>query len=206
VQTALSSLAYGEVNLPEKESTTQLEFNFEAEEWRPVVGYEGIYEVSNLGRFRRIVGGVATYAGRIMSPPLDGSGYPQVWLCAYPRPARREKLHILVAEAFIGPRPPGKEINHKNANKTDARVENLEYITHKENNQHAFRLGLVPIPHCKGEHVGTSRLTEEQVRQIHAMKGTMSHEAIAKQFDVCRQTVTSIFAGRLWKHIHPSST
>jgi HNH endonuclease/NUMOD4 motif len=205
VQTALSSLAYGEVNLPEKESTTQLKLNFDCEEWRAVAGYEQLYEVSNLGRLRRAGRGKGTYPGRIIGTSLSDTGYPQCGLFDGPKHWKHTKVHILVARAFLGPCPPGKEINHKNGNKTDARAENLEYITHQENTQHGYRLGLNPGPRnpAKGEDNKHHKLTEEQVRQIRALKGILSQDAIAKRFGITQPNVGYIHRGDTWKHVKP---
>ena len=119
------------------------------EEWRDIKGYEGIYQVSNLGRVRSLdryvnthekFGGRRLIKGKIKSLPLL-VGYPTVNLdknyehkVAY--------VHRLVAEAFI-PNPENKpEVNHKDANRINNNVENLEWVSHLENMQHCERLGL----------------------------------------------------------------
>ena len=101
------------------------------EEWRPVEGFEGIYEVSNLGRVRNIKKG-----GRLMTPQKVAHGYIQIRLHK-----NGEKtqwlLHRLVAKAFI-PNPENKEqVNHKDLDKSHNTVDNLEWVTRDENLQHA---------------------------------------------------------------------
>jgi hypothetical protein len=107
------------------------------ENWKPVVGFEGHYEVSDHGRVRRACAGKGTRIGRVLKTPPDTDGYPRVRL------SRNGiqldiNVHILVAAAFIGPCPEGKEVNHKNLNRANNRAGNLEYSTHQENIQHSY--------------------------------------------------------------------
>src|SRR3990167_11158931 len=102
----------------------------EREEWRTIDGWP--HEVSSLGRVRRGLSG-STCPGRLVQPIRE---YVRVSL----RRDRRQTahpVHRLVADAFLGSRPPGHQINHKNGNKTDNRAENLEWVTRNENQLHA---------------------------------------------------------------------
>lgn len=120
-------------------------------EWRPVAGYEGLYEVNNLGEVRRLEGKVLMKDGhiktvkeRILKPSLAGRGYPYVNLSKY-GVSHLVSIHRLVAIAFI-PNPDNlPQVNHKNENKTDNRVENLEWCTNLYNmtyNDRHIRAGL----------------------------------------------------------------
>lgn len=101
------------------------------EEWRAVVGYEGVYLVSSIGR-------VKNSYGRILKPDIARNGYPRVKFFDN----KKYQIHRLVAMAFI-PNPDNKEtVNHKNGVKTDNRVENLEWNTYSENSKHAYAIGL----------------------------------------------------------------
>jgi hypothetical protein len=111
------------------------------EEWRTILGTDGRYEVSNLGRVRStsLVGS----GGRILKPQPDGKGYFRVVICCKPIGGRNanRRVHQLVAHAFIGPQPEGMEINHINCVKHDNRLVNLEYVTREQNREHARRSG-----------------------------------------------------------------
>ena len=109
------------------------------EEWKAVVGYEGYYEVSNYGRVKglnrtiqRSDGRMVTIPERILSPVLDTDGYRQCKLCRDGK-YKTVGVHCLVARAFI-PNPDNLEdVNHKNFNRTDNHVSNLEWKTHGDN-------------------------------------------------------------------------
>lgn len=98
------------------------------ETWLPVAGYEGAYEVSNLGAVRRV-------GGRTLRHSLRGKGlYPSVNLSLNGR-ARCRFVHLLVLQAFVGERPsPEMQGRHLNGNKFDARLANLQWGTPSENN------------------------------------------------------------------------
>lgn len=103
------------------------------EEWRSVVGYEGLYQVSDEGRVRR--------GGRVLKRQHTANGYPvvQLWRDGEPKTCL---VHRVVAEAFIGTVPDGKEVNHRDGDKENATPSNLEYVTRSENSIHAYKTGL----------------------------------------------------------------
>ena len=119
-----------------------LRLNLFPEKWRVIPSYEN-YAVSNLGRIMRLVNAGNTYAGKILKVAVNKKyGYRMADL--YMNGKRSLcKVGKLVALAFLGPCPSGKEVNHKNGIKTEDKPENLEYITHSENIQHAYDLGLI---------------------------------------------------------------
>ena len=105
--------------------------SFKRETWRDIPGYEGRYQVSNLGRIRSIK--------VTLLRPYNARGYLVASLRAGGANVRHG-VHRFVAEAFI-PNPEGKEqVNHINGDKTDNRVENLEWVTCQENNLHRCRV------------------------------------------------------------------
>ena len=132
------------------------------EEWRPVAGWEDLYEVSSLGRVRSLDREGFTrgdskrlYKGRVLKPyPMVRSGYLSVRLSQAGHPKKLKKVHRLVAEAFI-PNPEGHPlVRHLNDQKEDNRRENLAWGTAKDNNQDRFRNGYKPhrSSHCKRGH------------------------------------------------------
>ena len=163
------------------------------ETWRPVPGYEGIYSVSDHGRVRRDKGGSNTWAGRILAGG-DHHGYRTVAI----DPPKSSYIHRLVAAAFLGPCPDGYEVNHKNGNKADNQLHNLEYMTHAQNLRHAHKTGLSPL----GSQRPFSKLTESKVREIRTLhaSGVMQKD-IAPRFGITKQTVCKIIKRQKWSHI-----
>lgn len=180
------------------------------ESWRPVVGYEGIYSVSDAGRVRREIraswGHGNTHPGKLLSlypmGPRGSKTYPQVKLLLNGKQTST-LVHRIVAAAFIGPCPNRHNVNHKNGVKTDNRIENLEYVTYSENARHAHRTGLRHAAPSHGSANGMSKLTENQARDIWVrfQAGQESQEAIAKSHGVTQTCVSRIACGQTWRHI-----
>lgn len=100
------------------------------EEWRPIVGYEGKYWVSDKGR-------VKNKDGRLMLQHLTNSGYPAIRLYSKGN-ENRKCIHRLIAEAFILNPDNLKTVNHKDLNKTNNNLENLEWMSIRQNVQHYY--------------------------------------------------------------------
>lgn len=108
----------------------------ENEIWRPVVGYEINYEVSDVGNVRNI------HTGNLLKGFIAHNGYRRIELF-FNGVKKKHPVHRLVANSFIGLPPTDKhQINHKNGLKTDNRVENIEWCTGSENRKHAYSTGL----------------------------------------------------------------
>ena len=108
------------------------------EEWRDIKGYEGFYQVSNLGRVRSLNCRGHKGCIGILTPRLDGKGYEMVALYKEGK-ARNTKVHRLVAQAFI-PNPNNyPQVNHKDENKTNNDVKNLEWCTNEYNHNYGTR-------------------------------------------------------------------
>lgn len=107
------------------------------ETWKDVVGYEGLYQISNYGN---IVSSYCMDGHKSLKPSLNSHGYFSIILCK-DKKKKNIRIHKLVAEAFIGVRPLGYEINHKDTNKQNNHVSNLEYLTKNQNIAHAHSNG-----------------------------------------------------------------
>lgn len=121
------------------------------EQWAPVPGYEGRYEVSDLGRVRTVArvipyidGRLRRVQQRVRKVQLDTRGYPALSLTDNQGRTRTRGVHVLVAAAWIGPRPEGMEVCHNDGDKTNPRLDNLRYGTHSENAQDAVLHGQHP--------------------------------------------------------------
>jgi NUMOD4 motif/HNH endonuclease len=109
--------------------------------WKPINGYEGLYEVSNMGRIKRLAttGKRCIRKERILKVALDHRGYHKVKLSKF-NIAKPFKVHRLIAFAFIDNPENKRTINHKNGIKGDNKVENLEWNTDSENMSHAYNV------------------------------------------------------------------
>lgn len=167
------------------------------EKWLPVVGYEDVYEVSDHGRIKRVLAGPGTWAGRLLKPIARVDGYEQIMLRHEGR-TRLSLLHIIVAEAFIGPRE-GREVNHKNGIKNSNYIENLEYVTRQENVDHSINvLGRSNAGQCHG----LSKFKPDEILQIRSRRdGGERLASIASDFNCSFQHVSDIANRRRWTHI-----
>lgn len=118
------------------------------EVWKPIEGYEGLYEVSNTGRVRRLrfINNHTNKAKVFdIKPKNNGHGYLKVFL--YKGGKSRQKLvHRLVAEAFIEKQDGKRFVNHKDGNKHNNSADNLEWCSRSENMLHAYETGLAHAP------------------------------------------------------------
>ena len=161
------------------------------ETWKPVVGYEGIYEVSDLGRIKSL----RRRKPKILSGDVSKEGYRRVWLL-------REKTNVarIVLRAFVGKLPKEQEVNHKNGKPSDNRLVNIEYCTRSENLKHSF--DILGRDRGRGENGGNSKITAQQVLEIWSLrKSGMKQRLIAKRFGISQVTISAILHGRIWAHL-----
>lgn len=160
------------------------------EEWKDVVGYEDLFQVSSNGsiygkRTKKVLKTFTNKKGYIvMSTRIGGrTGKTIVF-----------RLHRLVAEAFIS-NPENKPfVNHKDGNKSNNSVLNLEWVTNQENMQHAVRMNLVKPP--KQKRVLDSEIVE-MIRQVYTPRHKVfGVRALAREFGVAHTTVLD-YLGRL---------
>lgn len=134
---------------------------------------------------------------RMLKPVRGSSGYMHVKLSA--ASARRTvNVHILVAEAFLGPKPtPRHEVNHRSGIKIDNHDHNLEWVTASENRIH--RYDVLGSKAAHGEKVGSAKLTEANVREIRARRAAgETCNAIAADYGIRHQHVSRLAIGQRW--------
>ena len=168
------------------------------ETWKELKGYEGDYEVSNMGQVRSTTKVFTCYSlrgngihertryGRILQPSVQNNGYLVVWLSRNGK-VKAHTVHRLIAKTFIENPKNLYCVNHKNGNKTDNRVENLEWCTSGENLKHAYeKLGRV---HRKGT----------KIICIELNKTFESIKSASEELNVNKEAIGNCLAGRV-KH------
>lgn len=155
------------------------------------------YEISNLGNVRN------TTNKRVRKPQIDKDGYLLVSLYKDNKPSNA-KIHRLIALAFIPNIENKPIINHKDGNKQNNEISNLEWSTSSENNQHAWDNDLKSRDvNTKGEKHGMSKLNESDVLRIRELynTGNYSYSELGRIFDVTKTNVYRIIKRKSWKHI-----
>ena len=162
-----------------------------SERWADVLGYGGLYQVSDQGRVRqgrgvysRVLSQTKTNVGYLVVSLSDGTGF------------KRKYVHRLVAEAFMLNHAKGAEVNHINGDKTDNRLVNLEWVTHRENMQHARNV----LKRWQGRrNLYARKLTDDDVRAIRS--SNMTQQGLADQYGVSRVAIHNVKVGKTYKEV-----
>jgi hypothetical protein len=175
------------------------------EVWRPVLGYEGRYEVSSLGRVKRLQYTIypfieqlgtrvaRTYPERLLRMNPDGDGYTWVNIGGKTR-----LLHAVVLEAFAGPRPDGLVACHGPNGNRDNSIANLSWGTQRKN---VYDDKIRDGTFMRGEkHYGV-KLTEQDVIYIRNNAQKYNTAKYSAMFGVNRGTISDIIRRRTWKHV-----
>lgn len=171
------------------------------EEWRDISGYEGYYQVSNLGNVRsvdriiksdKLLGRKRVISGRAMTKMLTKEGYFRVRLSRDHKPETRF-IHHLVALAFIGDRPLGYDLHHIDSNRLNNKPENLQYLSRAE--------------HIGGELNPYTTLGKSDVVEIRRLyvESDLTYQQIADRYSMKRGAIQSILNGNSWKHVPVTS-
>jgi hypothetical protein len=166
------------------------------EVWKDIKDFEGLYQVSNLGNVKRLVG-KRVFSERLIGRSVDRYGYVKRVLSKYGKNHYFTE-HRLVGLAFIDNPEEKLTINHINGIKTDNRLENLEWNTNLENKQHAISTGLTDL---KGTKHPKCKLSEEQVLEIREIGLSQTRTSLSKKYGVCRNSILRIITGKNWNHI-----
>lgn len=171
--------------------------------WNDVVGYENLYQISNLGNVKsldKFIKGKANSTvlrkGKLLKKSIDKDGYLIIGL-TNELGLKTKKVHRLVCEAFILNPLNKLQVNHINGIKNDNRLENLEWCTQSENEKHSFRVLGKQVNN--GIKSNFCKLTEIEVLQIR--KSDLSRKHLSLIYNVCNGTIDKIINRVNWKHI-----
>lgn len=173
--------------------------------WKDIKDYEGLYQISNLGRIKSLpkIKGRALTSEKILSPVIGNRGYKMIFLYKNGN-KKRYSLHRLIAIAFIENKNNKPYINHKDGNKLNNSIENLEWCTCRENTMHALNIGLRKyIIAPKGENVKNATLKQEEADYIRRVCIPRDKEfginVLAKRFGVDRHTISNVLNNKTYK-------
>lgn len=163
------------------------------ERWMPINGYP-LYFVSNMGKVKSFKRKTPRF---IKGAYLNGYRYLQIF--GDNGKSCRIFLHRIVAMAFCPGYKEGLDVNHKDGNKTNSRVSNLEWVTRSENCIHAEKMGLTN--HRKGERHVKTHLRDVDVIAILKRKGEIPYSEISATYGISKSIIKDIYYNRTWKHI-----
>lgn len=172
------------------------------EVWRHVVGFKGLYEVSDLGRIKSVSrmvrspnGGQKAIGERIMKCRLNNNGYPRCNI------SKRGVVvtvlvHIVVARSFHGKCPRGHEVRHKDGDQANCREANLCYGTKLQNESDKVAHGTAP----RGEKCGTAKLSRKQVAEIRLRysAGGVTQRELGAEYGVSHAAIGLAVSGKSW--------
>lgn len=205
-KTALLLSQQGLTTCSEKENE-MAEMNVSEETWKDIAGYEGIYQVSDKGRVRgvdrrmavnRNRPGTQFFRGRNLMPSQDRGGYHRVSLNRSGQIEQRSISRLVVA-AFCGDIEDQLEVNHKDGNKANNQLENLELVTPSENCRHRDANGLRDA--ARGSGHGQAKLDEQIVSRIIGELNLFDGKVLADKYGVSTSTISLIRRGKIWKHV-----
>ncbi len=168
--------------------------------WKDLSEYESLYKVSNLGRVKSLPR-KGTRGGILL---LDKTR--NKYLCVQLHKNGKQKntmIHRLVAEVFLDNKDNKPYINHKDCDKFNNKVENLEWCTHRENIIHSILNGIHKIPDNRGENHGNSKLTRENVLEIRSkyIPRIYTLTKLASEYGVYNETIRDVVNGKTWNHV-----
>ena len=175
--------------------------------WRNVQDYEGLYQISNLGRIKRLAYwhnvGIKNIKKiykqeRILKQSRDSSGYKQVCLTKNSK-KKSYSIHKMMAIAFIPNLENKEQVNHKDGNKINNIIDNLEWCTYHENLRHAMNHDLRAI----GEKHGAAKLKNDDVLYIYKTfkNGEKTIQQLCKMFNMSYASIRDITVKRYWKNL-----
>ena len=172
--------------------------NKDKEEWRDIFGWEGFYQISDMGRLKSLKRPFVP-KNRILKPCVDRDGYLFAGLFKNNKRLACPKIHRLVLEAFIGLRPSGLEGRHIDGNKTNNRLSNVEWSTHAANENDKYSHGTI----MSGSKNGYSKLTESDIVKIRKLweTGRFTQWGLALEFGVGQSCIWSVIHRKSWNNV-----
>lgn len=177
--------------------------SYPGELWRDIPGYEGLYQISTHGRIKSIRATTNTFPGKLVKARVNQRGYKSVSL-SKDGCTKTPSVHSLVLLTFVGRRPKGMVIHHRDHNKQNNHLDNLMYCTPKENALFSIEFQGVlspPPPTFYGEEHPGSKLTWDQVAEIRARyeAGGCTHKSLGMEYGVSKTAIGFIVRKKLWK-------
>lgn len=177
------------------------------EVWKDIKGWEGFYQISNLGRSRSLdrfvrypAGAMRFYKGKMMKNTIRNGRYQIIMMSNSKVERKTAYVHVLVAKAFLDNNylKKGLTVNHINGIKTDNRLENLELLTIGDNIRHAHLSGLISL----GQERSCSKFRNKDIIKIRKMRDEGStYREIANKYNVATNAIKQIVIRKTWKHI-----
>lgn len=170
------------------------------EEWRVIPGTYAMYEASNWGNIRSVdrmvvhsKSGALQLKGKLLKMTISNEDYFYITICIHAKRVKHN-VHVLVAAAFLGPRPDGHHVDHGDRNRQNNHINNLSYKTVFDN--------------CsfKGTQAPNVKLTDKEVAEIKAKykRRVYTGQMLAEEYNVDASTINKITMGINWKHIQPA--
>ena len=174
------------------------------EVWKDIQGYEGYFQVSNLSNVRSLdritIGryGMQKRKGKLMTQHIDQDGYMKVGITKE-KVRKHYFVHRLISIAFINNSGNKAQINHKDGNKQNNSLSNLEWCSITENNNHALNSGLRKMPN--GNNHSNAKITEDEAIWIKYMTNGQKLQELVDIFGICKATICKIKTNKIWRHI-----
>ena len=179
-------------------------------ECKTIKSTNGLYEASNTREIQRKKGlvrnnpngGVRTVGGKPLSQKTKSNGYKEVNLFVDAQIGKSRYVHRLIAEAFIGDIQDGMCINHKDGDKSNNHISNLEIVTYSENSKHAYDTGLLKPNVMKGSKHPRSTVGEYDVLKIrHDYSIGITPKKLSQKYGMPKSTICKIVYRVTWSHI-----